>query len=336
MLRSLRRKILTPDIAETRLEKRGFRVKDAISKELLETIGETFLSGFAYAVEARRPGEAEERLEQVPARFRGFAYEGAGMGFAILDCLTFGDLRRTREFLGGRGLHHNYMIYVGIGWAMARLPRFLWPSDARLDPLLLWLVHDGYGFHQAYFHTRRYVHEQAHETRFRWPAGQDRYAARAVDQGVGRALWFVGGTDVDRVTSLIESFPEPRRADLYSGTGLAATYAGGATEAELLELRERAGRYAPQLAQGSIFAAEARIRAGLLAPHTEQAVQVLCGTTAQHAAEVSHETRPSAPAAGGAPAYETRPSAAADGAPAYEVWRQRIADRFHSFGGVTP
>ncbi|MEQ4721850.1 DUF1702 family protein [Nonomuraea sp. B19D2] len=329
----MRRKILTPDIEETRLGKRGFWVKDAAAKELLETVGEAFLTGYAYAVEARRPAEAEERLEQVPARFRGFAYEGAGMGFAILDCLTFGDLRRTREFLRGRGLHHNYMIYVGIGWAMARLPRFLWPADARLDPLLRWLVHDGYGFHQAYFHTRKYVHEQAHETRFRWPAGQDRYAARAIDQGIGRALWFVGGTDVEQVTSLIESFPEPRRADLYSGTGLAATYAGGADEAELRELRERAGRHAPQLAQGSIFAAEARIRAGLLFPHTEQAVQVLCGTSAQLAAEISHETRPSTQRA--AEAGETGATAAGR-SPAYEVWRQRIADRFHSLGGVTP
>lgn len=322
LLRSLRRRILTPNVAETRIAVRGFHVKDEAARELLEGIGETFLAGYAYAVESRTPAEAEERLEQIPERFRGFAYEGAGMGFAVLDCATFGDLRRVTGLLSGRGESHDYIIYVGIGWAMARLPRFLWPKSATLDPLLLWLVHDGYGFHQAYFHTERYVHQQVSETGFGWPAGQDAYAQRAIDQGIGRALWFVGGTDVERVVALIESFPEQRRADLYAGTGLAATYAGGATDDELLELRHQAGAHYPQLAQGSAFAAEARIRAGLLVPHTRQATRILCGTTAEHAAEISIQTRPDPTLPGELPAYE--------------IWRQRIADAFVSLGGVTP
>ncbi|XVQ84267.1 DUF1702 family protein [Microbispora siamensis] len=319
-LRSLRRRVLVPDMRETKLEKRGFHVKDSASAELLESVGEYFLTGYAHAVESRGPGEAEERLEEVPPRFRGFAYEGAGMGFAILDGLALSGLRRVKAFLRGRGHRHNYMVYVGIGWAMARLPRVLWPKSGSLDPLLLWLVHDGYGFHQAYFHTERYVHRQAHETRFSWPAGQDAYAARAVDQGIGRALWFVGGTDVQQVIRLVERFPEPRRADLYSGVGLAATYAGGAGESELRELCARAAAHRPQLAQGSAFAAEARIRAGLLFPHTESAAGVLCGTTAERAAQISRETRPGA----------TEPGTS----PAYEVWRRRIADALVFHGGV--
>nr|WP_311132381.1 DUF1702 family protein [Nonomuraea gerenzanensis] len=327
VLRSLRKRILTPHIRETTLERRGFPVKNAAAKELLETVGESFLAGYAHAVESGSLAEAEQRLEQVPARFKGFAYEGAGMGFAVLDCLAFSDLRRTRRFLSGAGDRHNYMIYVGIGWAMARLPRFLWPSSRRLDPLLLWLVHDGYGFHQAYFHTRRYVHEQYREPRFSWPAGYESYASRAVDQGIGRALWFVGGTDVDRVTALIDGFPAARRPDLYAGTGLAATYAGGAPESELRELRRRAGDHAPQLAQGSAFAAEARIRADLLCPHNELAAHVLCGTSALRAATLCRETRP-----GSQELAAQTPGAP----PAYETWRARIADSLHSLGGVTP
>ncbi|HLU70701.1 MAG TPA: DUF1702 family protein [Nonomuraea sp.] len=321
-LRSLRRRILVPDVAETKLAKRGFWAKNTASTELLEKVGETFLAGYAYAVEARTVAEAEERLEKVPAPFRGFAYEGAGMGVAIMDGLTLSGVPRINKLLAGRGEFHNYMIYVGIGWAMARLPRFLWPVSELLDPLLLWLVHDGYGFHQAYFHTERYVHQQHRETRFPWPTGQAGYAARAIDQGIGRALWFVGGTDVDQVTTLAGRFPEERRADLYSGIGLAATYAGGSSEEELRLLCERAGQYRPQLAQGSSFAAEARIRAGLLFPHTETATRVICGTTAERAAEISRETRPGTAASGHLPAYE--------------VWRRRIADSFVSHGGVTP
>ncbi|WP_082310358.1 DUF1702 family protein [Nonomuraea sp. SBT364] len=322
LLRSLRKRILTPNVRETKLAVRGFHVKDEAARELLEKIGETFLTGFAYAAESRTPAEAEERLEHIPDRFRGFAYEGAGMGLAVLDCAGIGNLRRVKGTLAGRGERHNYMIYVGIGWAMARLPRFLWPDPAQLDPLLLWLVHDGYGFHQAYFHTDRYVRKQVRETGFSWPAGHEAYAARAIDQGIGRALWFIGGTDVQQVVSLVESFPEERRGDLYAGTGLAATYAGGATGDELWELRDRAGEHRGQLAQGSAFAAEARIRAGLLVPHTRQATAILCGTTAEQAAEICNQTSPD-------------PSLPGE-LPAFEIWRQRIAGEFVSLGGVTP
>ncbi|MFB9890913.1 DUF1702 family protein [Planobispora takensis] len=322
-LRVLRRRILTPDVSETKLENRGFHVKNEESRALLEEIGATFLRGYAFAAEARTPAEAEERLERVPERFRGFAYEGAGMGFAVLDGLPFGGGRKVGDFLAGRGDAHIYMVYVGIGWAMARLPRFRWPRSTALDPLLLWLAHDGYGFHQAYFHTDRYVNRQYRDPHFPWPAGEDRhYANRAIDQGIGRALWFIGGTDVERVTSMAGKFPRSRRADLFSGIGLAATYAGGGAEDELVELRERAGPYRPQLAQGSAFAAEARIRAGLLVPHNEVATRILCGTDPEQAARICLDTRPSGPVRGGMPAYE--------------MWRQRIADQFVSLGGVRP
>ncbi|MEV4378453.1 DUF1702 family protein [Streptosporangium sp. NPDC049644] len=322
-LRSLRRHILTPGVSETKMETRGFHVKSPESRELLETIGGTFLQGYAHVMEARSVTEAEGRLEEIPRRFRGFAYEGAGMGCAVLDGLPFGSGSKVDDLLAGRGRDHVYMVYIGIGWAMARLPRFRWPKSTGLDPLLLWLVHDGFGFHQAYFHTRRYIDEQYQDPGFPWPARDPRsYADRAIDQGIGRAMWFIGGTDADRVASMIDKFPERRNPDLWSGVGLAATYAGGASAEELRRLCDRAGTYRSHLAQGSAFAAEARVRAGLLTPQNEVATQVLCGTTPEHAAWISLDTRPNGTVRGGLPAYE--------------VWRRRLADQFASLGGVTP
>lgn len=302
---------------------RGFHEKNPAARELLETVGKSFLQGYAYAAEARRPVDAEEPLERIPAQFRGFAYEGAAMGFAMLDGLPFGGTRHVQQFLEGRGSDHVYMAYVGIGWAMARLPRFRWPDAAALDPLLRWLVLDGYGFHQAYFHTRRYVHEQYRDPAFPWPADSHAgshswYANRAIDQGIGRALWFVRGTDPELVADAIDGFAEDRRADLYSGAGLAATYAGGAGEDELRVFWQRAGRYRPQVAQACAFAAEARVRAGLVTPHTPVATQVFCGVVPESAARISEEVRPDRPVQGELPAYE--------------VWRQRIADEFVSLG----
>lgn len=314
--RELRRWALTPDIAQTRVDVRGFHVRDEASRELLETVGSSFLTGFGHAAEAATTSEAEQRLARIPTRFRGFAFEGAAMGFAIRDGLGIGPRRHVEAFLAGEGARHVYMVYVGVGWAMARLPRLRWGRLFAPDPLLRWLVLDGYGFHQAYFHTDRYVRQQYVRPRFPWPAdGPARYADRVLDQGIGRAMWFVGGTDVDQVTALIRSFPESRRGDLYAGAGLAATYAGGATEAELVRFRRDAGPYRANLAQGSAFAAGARVRAGLVVPHNEVATGVLCGLGTTDAAKVTDAVLPYGP--------QDRPDL-----PLYETWRQAITGEF--------
>ena len=315
---ALRRRILTPGVSATRLDVRGFPVKDAASKDLLETVGRTFLHGYALAAEASDPLDAEAGLEQVPTRFRGFAYEGAGMGFAVRDGLPGGRRDHTPRFLRGRADAHVYMVYVGIGWAMARLPKFRWPDSRALDPLMVPLALDGYGFHQAYFKTGKYVRQQYRETTFPWPTGPDAvYSPRAIDQGIGRALWFVSGTDAARCADTIDGFAPERRADLYSGAGLAATYAGGVTAEELRLFWDRAGEHRARVAQASVFAAEARVRAGLLVPHTGLATEVFCGTTPDEAARMSLAARPDGPEGD---------------LPAYEVWRQRVAAEFVSSG----
>lgn len=318
--RALRRRILTPDNSAVLLTKRGFFRKDDISRELLETVGTTFLTGYGYAVEARTPGDAERRLEAVPSRFRGFAYEGAAMGFAVLDGLTPGGPDRTLAFFAGRGAEHIYTGYVGVGWAMAKLPRFAWPEAEPFDPLLRWLMLDGYGFHQAFFRTRRWVHQRYRPRSLAWTGYADGYALRAVDQGVGRALWFVGGFDPAQVTRLIGTFDTARHSDLYSGAGLAAAYAGGATEDELRRFAADAGTHRGAVAQGAAFGAEARARGGIVLPHTELATEVLCGTDAAGAARITQDVKAGLPADGDVPAYET--------------WRQRVATEFAVVGGV--
>jgi enediyne biosynthesis protein E3 len=305
---------MTPSHNETKLSTRGFYDKGPEAREILETIGGTFLDGYAFAVEERDQDAAHLRLERMPARFRGFGYEGAAMGLAMLDGMPVPGRTRVREFLAGHGAPHHYMVYVGVGWAMARLPRFRWPVITPTEPLLRWLALDGYGFHQAYFRTRRYVHEQYRETAFPWPGDEDRgYAANVIDQGIGRALWFVGGTDPTVVADMVERFAPARRPDLYSGVGLAAGYACGADEAELRQLLDRAGDHTPQLAQGAAFAATARVEAGLVTEQTELAAKVLCGLTPQQAAEVCTQARPQTPVDGELTAYE--------------AWRRRIAER---------
>ena len=295
-LRALRRRAFMPDLSQTKLETRGFHDKSPAARQVLETVGESFLTGMSYALEAKTVDAATDRLEQVPSAWRGFSYEGAAMGFAILDGLPVGGRQRVPRFLAGRGADHVYMVYVGVGWAMARLPRFRWSALRAPDPLLRWLALDGYGFHQAYFHTQRYVHEHYQDTSVKWPAGAPAdVIGEVIDQGIGRAMWFVGGADPERVADLIDAFPAGRHGDLYSGAGLAATYAGGCDADELRAFLRRSGPHQSLVAQASSFAAEARVRAGLVTPHTEVATQVLCGLTPQRAAQITQDLRPTQP-----------------------------------------
>jgi enediyne biosynthesis protein E3 len=323
--RALRRRILTPNTKETKLATRGFHEKSPEARDRLERVGEMFLSGYALAAGARSVAEAEDGLEKLPWEYRGFAYEGAGMGYAVRDGLPFGG-RWVRQCLEGRGTDHIYMVYVGVGWAMARLPRLRWgkATAALTDPVLRWLALDGYGFHQAYFHTDKYVRGQYQDPRFPWPAeGPAWYANRAIDQGIGRAIWFVCGTDPNLVADTLDAFDTSRRADLYSGAGLAATYAGGVDRAELEVFLERGQAYLPQIAQASAFAATARVRAGLVTPHTELATSVICGISPEDAARVCDENLPQ-PSEG-----------SADQASAFELWRQRIAADLSALQGTS-
>ncbi|HAX77580.1 MAG TPA: hypothetical protein DCY88_17520, partial [Cyanobacteria bacterium UBA11372] len=183
-----------------------------------------------------------------------------------------------------------------------------------IERLLGWLAIDGYGFHQGYFHWLRYVEGQV------MPSRLSDYAQRVFDQGLGRSLWFVDGADVARIQKTLRGFHPRRRADLWSGIGLACAYAGGVDRAAIEALRTGAGSYLPQLAQGAAFAAKARSRAGNPALHTEIACQVLCGMSALAAAEITDIALKDLPM---------------DGAlPAYEIWRQRIQNQFAA-GGLT-
>jgi hypothetical protein len=115
---------------------------------------------------------------------------------------------------------------------------------------------------------------------------------------------------------MIDAFPRERRADLWAGSGLAATYAGGVTEQELQTFKERAGEFAPNLAQGSAFAATARVEAGNPTEHTVLATRVLCGIAPEEATKICGETRPDpTPEVPGHP-----------GIPSFEIWRRRITE----------
>lgn len=318
-LGALRRRILTPPLTDVTFTERGFPAGPTQATRKLESIPQSVICGFEWAMESRTLWEIERRLSLVDAELRGFAYEGATMGFTVRDALPGGSSTRTRELLLGPGHEHIFLAYIGIGFAMARLPRVLWRNvlpdldGSPYHPTMSWLAVDGYGFDRAYFQTRKWVDEQYVCEPYPWQ-GRPEYFPRAIDQGIGRALWFIHGADTRAVVTAVDRFAEHRRADLWSGVGLAATFAGGSTERGLTDLRRGADEYQPDLALGMAFAVKARTYADFVPPHTELAAAALGGVSVERTVAI-------------ADGAAMREHDDAD-VPTYELWRRDIRDGF--------
>ena len=304
----IRRRWLGLRPEETSFARRGFRGATAEMQARLERVGATFVAGYHAALEADSPEAVALDLSRFEPELRGFAFEGAAMGLALLDRLSPWRANRVRGFLRGAGDSHTYMIHVGIGWVWARMPFGFRRARRKLDPLLGWLAFDGWGFHEGFFRWPEFVPDQLP------PARLQGYERRVFDQGLGRSFWFSNGGNAVLISQTVSSFATGRRADLWSGVGLAATYAGGGDESTLATLRENSGAHRPQLAQGAAFAAKARQRAGNLTAATDRAARILCGLSADEAARLTDA------------ALENLPSDAAE--PAFEIWRRRIQNHF--------
>jgi enediyne biosynthesis protein E3 len=304
----LRRCLFGLQAVETNYVRRGFRGATADMQARLDQIGAAFLGGYHAALEHDTPANLTSALNAVEPDLCGFAFEGAAMGLALLDFLT--PWRRTRisEFLRGAGHAHAYMVHVGAGWAWARLPVNFRRAGQRLDPVLGWLAFDGWGFHEGFFHWPKYIDGRPPPQKLKG------FERRVFDQGFGRSLWFVNGANIELIVQTIANFSPDRQSDLWSGIGLAATYAGIVSEASLDQLREKSGPFQPLLAQGAAFAAKARQRAGNMTHYTGRAAKILCGLSADEAARLTDEALENLPA-------DSDP-------PAYEIWRRRIQNHF--------
>jgi hypothetical protein len=314
---SVRRLVFTPQLAEVSFARRGFPATPTAATRQLEAIPQSVICGFDWAIDTRDQWEIERRLAIVDPGLRGFAYEGATMAFTILDVMGRG--HRTRDLLRGPGQPHVLLAYIGMGFAMARLPRALWKKvvpDLTGDltyPVMSWLAVDGYGFDRAYFQTRRWVDEQRPPAPYPWQ-GSAAYFGRAADQGIGRALWFIHGGQVADVAARVRRFASHRHADLWSGVGLAATFAGGCDSEGLAELLRTSGEHAADLGVGAVFAAEARSYAGFVPPYTHTATAALTGLTIEAVDALAASTMVQA-------------EMGTAELPAYEMWRQNIRSK---------
>lgn len=332
LLGTLRRLALTPSFAEVSFRKRGFPIAADTATAQLEAIPQAVVCGFEWGIEVRRQYELEQRLALVDDEVRGFAYEGAAMAYTIRDAMAAGRGHRARDLLRGSGQPHIFLTYIGIGFAMSHLPRPLWRnvlpdlSGSAFYPTMSWFAVDGYGFDLAYFKTRKWVGQQRIPKPYPWD-DSPAYFLRAVDFGIGRALWFIHGGDPDQTVAAVRRFAPRRQADLFSGVGLAAVFAGGCEAEGLGVLLDGAGEHRAEVALGAVLAVKGRHFSGHVPEHTETAAKALTGLTVEQVVDLADRTE--VPYQDGTPEQ-----------PAYEQWRRRIREHFTApaapAAGATP
>ncbi|MGK7878137.1 MAG: DUF1702 family protein [Xenococcaceae cyanobacterium] len=279
------------------------------ARQRLRQISYTFVHGYNTTLEMGLSPVLVSTLHAVDPELRGFAFEGVGMGLALLDYLTPWNQYRLQEFIKGAGANYSELLHVGAGFAIAVLGRDIESSLAKMNPMQRWFAIDGLGFYYGMFHWQRSVRKQL------VPKRLTGYARRAFDQGLGRCIWFGLSGDVKSISQTLATFSTSRQPDLWSGIGLACTYAGGLGAEEMAKVKAAAGSYQPHLAQGAAIAAQCRSTAGNVSEHTALACSVLCGMSFEAVTELTHTSMADLPISAQESTQEPEPS--------YEIWRQR-------------
>lgn len=268
---------------EATFEKRGFEKCDPAVQAHLENIVKVFMDGYHIAIEEGTNHEKiVERLESTyDAHHIGFAYEGTGMYYSMLDLFMPSKVARMREFTDGAANKHDYIVAVGAGFAVARVPLGLRRMEKymlKLDPELAWCVPDGYGFHEGIFHHKEFIDKCKPP-----PSLMPDFTHDIFDSGIGRAMWWAFGARPERIKEGIDKFPDHRKSELWGGIGLAMTYAGGIDEATALKIRDLAGDYVPDFLAGIPFATRMRQKGGNESEWSSHICQTMLGLSADDA-----------------------------------------------------
>lgn len=121
------------------------------------------------------------------------------------------------------------LLLVGAGWADALRRRPITaPRSAHVDR---WSVLDGHGFCLGLLDRRAGLSEFE----------PDPAVELALDQGLGRGLYFIHGGTASAIARAITDAPARRQAALWSGVGIASVITDGLGESERTQLRVHGG-----------------------------------------------------------------------------------------------
>ncbi|WP_163854440.1 DUF1702 family protein [Paenibacillus elgii] len=233
---------------------------DPFFVDRFQSILTAFLYGYNSVLNSRRL-EPEAVRQELDGRFdefyRGFAYEGLGMGLGARTLFLRSERMRLEQAMNEVAPGYLYQYYVGLGWWLSMRYGFRQAGYRRflrnLSPLYGPIVFDGVGFRTGLFRFGTNPGIVARFAEF-GPFGQ-----RVCYQGLGRCLWFLHEFNLQWVLQDVQRLPPERRGDTISGVGLAVAYSLFDDPLRALELRSSMpAELRPAFRQGLAFGWEAR------------------------------------------------------------------------------
>ncbi len=202
-------------------------------------------------------------LENTENEFKSIGYESASMAIAIKSFETDSFPGDWLSFLNGAALAHQAQVYVGLGWAIAKLKISFLTAVEKINTKFYFRIADGCGYYDGSFRYRRTVLQEE------LPNYLPAEAMPMYNQGIGRSIWYSEKADINNIHSRIETFESNKHADLWRGVGIAVAYVGGCEDAALEALLKYASTNASHLATGAALAARSRMMANTMTNDTE-------------------------------------------------------------------
>ncbi len=251
----------------------------------MDTIQNTFLRVQDIFFESPDWKRHVVELESSDIEFRSIAYESASMSIALEELKQGEQLTNWFQFLNEAAAAHATQVHVGLGWAFAQQLKNPIAYLPELNPMMRYRVLDGYGYYEGIFRRRRSIinHLKLQV--------EDPVASAALDQGLGRSIWYLNKGVIDDAKTMIESFAVERHKDLWRGLGIAIAYVGGCNEEILQEISSKTDSFKPQLATGAVMALVSRSSANYISPDTELACKVWSKQNAEQILELNYSVK---------------------------------------------
>lgn len=154
-----------------------------------------------------------------PSFYRGFAYEGAGMGLGIRASFSIKSGKKFENYIKKLSLKNIYQYYVGLGWWIhirygfnaSKYDKWINQLESKLSPCIF----DGVGFRTGLFMGS----DSSNFSKFKYSYQRICY------QGFGRSIWFRNNFNISKAINDIHyNVPDEFKDDTYSGLGLAVAY----------------------------------------------------------------------------------------------------------------
>jgi enediyne biosynthesis protein E3 len=230
----------------------------------IERIKSIFLDTQLFCARQDNPSSLIGYLEKIEPEFRSIGYESASMAIALKDLQKNQGMDNWLFYARTLAQAHKAQVYVGLGWAIAKLNLPFLSVVEKIETRLYHRVADGCGYYDGSFRQRQTIINP------QLPLYLPEAAMPLYDQGIGRSLWYTSNADINKIHSNVDNFPVSRHAGLWRGIGIAVAYVGGCDEETLKTLLQYAGTNRIELAYGAALAARSRMEANAVTTDTDR------------------------------------------------------------------